>query len=56
MPAALLTAIYRRGDQELRFFTTITTFVTPRDVALDELRIECSFPADDATDEFCRRS
>jgi hypothetical protein len=24
-------------------------------VTLDELRIECSFPADDATAEFCRK-
>ncbi len=51
---ALLTARYRVGDSELRLFTTITTFGTPHDVALEELRIECSFPADDATDQFCR--
>lgn len=52
--APLLTARYRMGDGELRFFSTITRFGAPQDVTLDELRIECSFPADDATDRFCR--
>ena len=50
----LLTAVYRRGERELRFFSTITTFATPSDVTLEELRIECAFPADDATASFCR--
>ncbi len=50
----LLTAVYRKGEQELRFFSTITTFGTPQDVTLDELRIECSFPADEGTERICR--
>jgi hypothetical protein len=50
----LLTTIFRKGDVELRFFSTITTFGTPRDVTLEELHIECSFPADDATAAVCR--
>jgi hypothetical protein len=33
---------------------TFTTFGTPHDVALEELRIECSFPADEATATACR--
>jgi transcriptional regulator with XRE-family HTH domain len=53
-PQPLLTTIFRRDDQELRFFSTITTFGTPRDITLDELRIECVFPGDDATAELCR--
>jgi hypothetical protein len=44
----------KRDDRELRFFSTITTFATPRDVTLEELRIECCFPDDDATAAFCR--
>ena len=47
----------RPADAEtrtLRFFSTITTFGTPRDVTLDELRVECAFPADQATAELCR--
>lgn len=53
-PPPLLTVVFRNGDHELRFFSTITTFGTPRDVTLDELRIECTFPADGATAERCR--
>jgi Predicted transcriptional regulators len=53
-PPPLLTVHFRKGDQELRFFSTITTFGRPLDVTIDELRIECTFPADDATAEFCR--
>jgi transcriptional regulator with XRE-family HTH domain len=53
-PAPLLTAIYRRDGRELRFFSTLTTFGAPYDVTLEELRIECAFPADAATDAFCR--
>ena len=53
-PPPLLTVKFRKDDQTLRFFSTITTFGTPRDVTLDELRIECTFPADDATAEVCR--
>jgi len=52
-PPPLLTVHFRRDDRDLRFFSTISTFGTPRDVTLDELRIECAFPADEATAEFC---
>jgi transcriptional regulator with XRE-family HTH domain len=43
----------RRDDVALSFFTTITTFSSPRFVTLDELRIESSFPLDAATRRFC---
>jgi hypothetical protein len=33
----------------LRLFTTIATLGTPHDVTLQEIRIECFFPIDDAT-------
>jgi len=52
-PPPLLTVHFRRETRDLRFFSTISTFGTPRDVTLDELRIECAFPADEATAEFC---
>jgi transcriptional regulator with XRE-family HTH domain len=45
----LLTAEYRHGAQLFRFFSIIATFGTPQDVTLEELRIECTFPADEAT-------
>lgn len=49
----VFTVQLRRGDVALAFFTTITTFSSPRTVTLDELRIESSFPLDDATRRFC---
>jgi transcriptional regulator with XRE-family HTH domain len=39
----------------LRLINTLTTFGTPQDVTLQELRIEMSFPADDASDRILRR-
>ncbi len=50
----LWTVTYRKDGRDLTFFWTVTTFGTPQDVTLQELRIECSFPADDATDSYCR--
>jgi len=38
----------------LTLFNTITTFGTPQDVALQELRIEMAFPADSKTDSSLR--
>ena len=43
------------GDEVLRLFNTLTTFGTPQDVTLQELRIEMSFPADEASDALLRR-
>jgi len=51
----LLTTLLGNAEVELRFFSTLTTFGTPNDVTLDELRIESMFPADEATAEVCRR-
>jgi transcriptional regulator with XRE-family HTH domain len=45
---------FRRGETSLRLFTTIATLGTPRDVTLDEVRIECFFPIDDATEVIFR--
>jgi transcriptional regulator with XRE-family HTH domain len=53
-PTPLLTTFFCKGEVELRFFSTITTFGTPHDVTLEELRIECSFPADESTATACR--
>jgi transcriptional regulator with XRE-family HTH domain len=55
-PQPLMNTVFGVRDLELRFFSTITTFGTPHDITLDELRIECMFPADEATAEFCRRA
>jgi hypothetical protein len=52
--APLSTITYRKDGVDLAFFWTITTFGTPQDVTLDELRIECSFPGDERTGRLCR--
>jgi hypothetical protein len=46
----LLTLYLRRKDLDWQFFTTIATLGTPYDITLQELRIECLFPADEATE------
>ena len=38
-----------KGGRALRFFSTITTFGTPLDATVQELRLESFFPADEAT-------
>jgi transcriptional regulator with XRE-family HTH domain len=45
----VLSIHFRRGETSLRLFTTIATLGTPHDVTLQEVRIECFFPVDDAT-------
>jgi transcriptional regulator with XRE-family HTH domain len=45
----VLNIHFRKGDTTLRVFTTIATLGTPQDVTLQEIRIECFFPADDAS-------
>ncbi|MDR7115090.1 helix-turn-helix transcriptional regulator [Caulobacter sp. BE254] len=53
-PLPLMTVTFRKGDQRLTFFSTLTTFGTSRDITLEELRVECMFPADDETAAFCK--
>ncbi len=40
------------GDQVLSFFSTLTTFGSPRDVTLEELTIELFYPADEPTEQW----
>jgi transcriptional regulator with XRE-family HTH domain len=46
----LLNIHLQREDLELKFFSTIATLGTPYDITLQELRIECMFPADELTE------
>lgn len=46
----------RMGDQELTFFSTITTFGTALDVTMAELSVEAFFPADDRTRDYLHSS
>ena len=42
----VIPMILRVGGQELRLFSTITTFGTPMDITIDEIAIESYYPAD----------
>ena len=44
-----LAVEFRKGDLAMDFFSTVTTLGTPLDVALQEIRIECFFPANAQT-------
>jgi transcriptional regulator with XRE-family HTH domain len=46
----LLPMHIRKGDLDLRLFSTIMTLGTPQDVTLQELRIETFFPADEESE------
>jgi transcriptional regulator with XRE-family HTH domain len=48
-PPPFLTINYRWKNSTLRWFSALTTFGTPQDIALQELRIESFFPADEGT-------
>jgi transcriptional regulator with XRE-family HTH domain len=41
---------FAKDGQVLNYFSMVTTVGTPQTVAAQELRIECMFPADDATE------
>jgi hypothetical protein len=45
----------RRDATRFSFFTVQASLGTPYDITLHELRVECFFPADDATDAALRR-
>ncbi|WP_294061354.1 helix-turn-helix transcriptional regulator [Sphingomonas sp.] len=51
----VLTLDFRSPAGPLRFFETITRFAAPLDVTLDELCIDCAFPADELTASVCAR-
>ena len=55
-PTAPFLAIeMHKGDLRFSFFTILASLGTPYDITLHELRIECFFPADEATAENLRR-
>jgi transcriptional regulator with XRE-family HTH domain len=53
-PPPVLAMHFRQEQTSLRLFTTIATLGTPQDVTVQELRIECFFPADAATSQIFR--
>ena len=47
--APVLPIHFQRGHTSFRLFTTIATLGTPRDVTLEDIRIEFFFPMDEPT-------
>lgn len=50
----LLTTVFRKNGRELRFLSAFTMFGFAKSISLQDQHIECCFPMDDATAEFCR--
>ena len=48
-PLPFLPVTLQRDGVTLSVFTTLTTLGTPRDAGLQEMRIECFYPADEAS-------
>jgi hypothetical protein len=46
-----LAITFNAGGRRLSWITTVTTFGTPQDITLQELRIESFYPADKATEK-----
>jgi transcriptional regulator with XRE-family HTH domain len=46
---------FRKGELALSYFSTVTTLGTPQDITLQELRVECFFPADAETERRAAR-
>ncbi|MEA1649250.1 helix-turn-helix transcriptional regulator [Nitrospirillum sp. BR 11164] len=47
----LIPLTFTKGGTTLRYFSMVTTVGTPQTVAAQELRLECLFPADEATED-----
>jgi hypothetical protein len=45
---------FRKDERTFTFFSTVTTLGTPQDITLQEIRIECFFPGDGATERHAR--
>lgn len=52
---AMMPFELRKDDLAVKLYSFNTTLGTPRDVTLQEIHIECFYPADEATEEFIRR-
>ncbi len=53
--APFIPIAFKKGDLSLRYFSLVTTLGTPQDVTLQELRVECFFPADVETERAAAR-
>jgi hypothetical protein len=53
--APLVPVALCKDALSVRYFSTVTTLGTPQDITLQELRVECFFPADAETAEAAAR-
>ena len=54
-PQLVLPVHVKKGDFEVKTFSTLTTIGSPLDITVQELMIEMLFPADEASDETFRQ-
>ncbi|HZP38720.1 MAG TPA: helix-turn-helix transcriptional regulator [Methylomirabilota bacterium] len=54
-PVPYLAVEMRKGDFHVKFFSTLASLGVPYDITLHELRVECFFPADAASEAWLRR-
>jgi transcriptional regulator with XRE-family HTH domain len=54
-PPPLVAIRFRKGDLAMDYFSTVTTLGTPQDITLQEMRIECFFPANADTEAAAHR-
>jgi hypothetical protein len=47
----MIPLAFTKGGRTLNYFSMITTVGTPQTIAAEELRLECMFPADEATEQ-----
>ena len=52
---AMMPFELRKGELALKLYSFNTTLGTPRDVTLQEIYIECFYPADSATEKLIRK-
>jgi cytochrome P450 len=50
----VVPVVYAKGDARFAYFSTVTTLGTPADITLQEIRIECFFPATPETEGAAR--
>ncbi len=54
-PPPFVAIRFRKDDLAMDYFSTVTTLGTPQDITLQEMRIECFFPASVETEAAARR-
>ena len=50
----VIPVTFEKDGRRFAFFSAVTTLGTPQDITLEELRIECFYPLDDATEQNIR--